>query len=160
MGCQMNRREQERRDHLIAAGSASGLCQNELADRFGVSERTVRRALGRVRGAAVRPSLDRLTDHCDQLDEAIEQLGIARSAAENPRTVVAAIGAQAQLLMRRHEIWADLGLAPFPDSDARSRLDLFAERLLEAAEADAELDEGARRWLLATTDRLRVEIGD
>lgn len=79
----MNRLDQSRRDHQIAADAATGCKQSELARRYGVSKRTVRRALGRVQRTDVGAQ-ERLADFHRYLDTAIEQLDFDRLQARNP----------------------------------------------------------------------------
>lgn len=153
----MNRREQVQRDHRLAAEAAAGASQAELARRFNISERTVRRALGKVRESGGAASFDRLADRHQQLEVAIEDLAYARTAAGNPRTRVAAIRLQAQLMKDQALLALDEGLR-WPNGRARDdavRAE-FSSALLALATSD-EVDPGTQRWLEEATNRLQAE---
>lgn len=121
----MNRRAQAHRDLLIALESLTGRSQSAIAERYGISERTVRRAVKRAkqRGGAfpTGTSFGHLSEHWVQLAAAIEDLALVRTAATNPRTSVAAIRAQAALLIERWRILVSLGLVQAPTEGSTSR---------------------------------------
>ena len=146
----MNRLDQSRRDHQIAADAATGSKRAELARRYGVSERTVRRALGRVQRAD-GGAQERLADFHRYLDAAIEQLGFDRLQARNPRTRIAALRLQMDLMRdRERPVLGASAEVLSRDHDARVRMELMAA-LLALAIADG-LDQDVLGWLKETAE--------
>lgn len=141
----MNRLDQARRDHQIAADAASGVEQAALARRYDVSERTVRRALVRAQRND-RGSHERLADFNSRVDSAIEQLAVERVKARSPRTRIAAINLQMNLLKERKRLL--VGPAARSSTHERDRQVAieFAASLIALAVAD-ELDEDVLAWL-------------
>ena len=104
----MKRSEQHRRDLAIAVEIAStNRTQAEDANAYGVSPKTVQRACKRARRLSsdfdAKPALGIYEVDLLRLDAAIEDLGIARAEAQNPRTAIAAIRLQADVILKKTE---------------------------------------------------------
>lgn len=146
----LNRRQRYERDLAMAHAAAAGNCYREIARAHGVSEKTVQRAVHRVRSrqASTLPVLERTAEHVLRLDRSIEDLALARAAGPTPRSMIAAIQCQATLLMERHRLAACL----WPKSVASGRnpevpcLANVRDRLLTAARSDG-LGPGVEKWL-------------
>lgn len=120
----MNREERLRRDFAIASEALSGRSQKDIALRFQLSPRTVRRAIGRIRnlesGHGSDP-FDQLRRRLAQLEIAIEDLAVSRLEARNPRTRIAAIRAQTAVMTDHMGMLMKLvGLAQAPPEIGRT----------------------------------------
>ena len=115
----VTRAEQIERDLSIALDVAtSSLTQADIAARYGVGERTVRRALKRVAQRGVPggpPRLEMTRTTLVRLQAAIEEIALLCDQAADPETRLAAIRLQAGLMAQQ----VDLELAclryRFPD---------------------------------------------
>lgn len=146
----MTRRDQARRDLQIAAEAALGSTQADLAARYDVSDRTIRRALQRVGRSSARPSIERLGERWRQIDSAVDQAAQVRMTATDPATTLAAIRTQIELSGERLSLLRLLGLAP---TGASPSLRSLSDSLLDAAEADG-LSTEFQAWLRDATARL------
>jgi hypothetical protein len=102
----MNRDRRRRRDLLIAIEASTGSSQSEIAERHEISERTVRRAIGRIEGAppdsAESRAYGEVRHYWLYLGQAIEDLGFVRTNASTVRGRVTAIDRQAALMTKAH----------------------------------------------------------
>jgi DNA-binding Lrp family transcriptional regulator len=105
----MTRTDQLRRDLRIAFEFNAGVPQAELAGAYGISERTVRRAIRRAAQSGERTgeAIEELSRRYTELTAAIEDLALARGGADR----LAAISEQVPMLRERHEL--RLALAAF-----------------------------------------------
>jgi len=150
----MNRLDQSRRDHQIAADTAAGASQALLARRYGVSERTVRRALVRVKRDDCG-ALERLADFDSRVNSAIEQLGIERMKARSPRTRVAAMHLQMNLMKERERLLIGPSGQTSPERDPQVRAE-FAAGLIALAVVDG-VDKDVLGWLEGVVARALAE---
>jgi hypothetical protein len=112
----LRRDARARRDLLISIEALAGRTHTQIADRHGVCERTVRRAIGRAREASPAPSSDRgveeLHKYWLRLEQSIEDLGFTRLEAPTARSKVAAIDTQTSLMKERLAALIALGIIP------------------------------------------------
>ena len=81
----MRRRDQAHRDLAIAVGFALGASQAMLAEHYGVSERTARRAIARIRtNPELGVSLDAVDEYLTRSELALEDILIAQAGATDP----------------------------------------------------------------------------
>jgi len=110
----MKRERQFRRDVAIWIESLSGVRQAEIADRHGIGQRTVRRAIERVnrleQGEPNDHARGRLDEYWLQLEASIEDLAKIRLRGGNLRTQLAAIEKQSELMKERARISMELSL--------------------------------------------------
>ena len=154
----MTRDRQLRRDLAIALEAIGGRPQREIATRYGICTRTVRRAIGRAQqladGNYSKETLESLDKRWTELTASIEDLGIARIEAQNPRTLIAAISKQSKLMHARSKL--QIACARIDPARDRQRIALaqeFADQLLAAARRDG-LARETRIWLATATSRL------
>ena len=120
--------------------------QRELMARYGVSERTVRRAIKRSETTWSLPHAPPLTQHLDdlwaRLVAANEDLALARIAAHNPRTQVAALRRQLDVMAEQRQILAALR----GGAGQSVSLERIHEKLLAAARRD-QVGAEVEAWL-------------
>jgi hypothetical protein len=116
----MNRQAQARRDLQIALERTLGFSEVDVAQRYGVDCRTVRRVYKRWKEDRIQvEDLDpcsELTAYLLRLDAAIAELGLIRMSARNSRVRVAAIRAQLAAMSERMRVLMDVGVVPRVDA--------------------------------------------
>jgi hypothetical protein len=126
--------------------------QATLARRYGVSERTVRRAIRRVQREDPAAH-ERRVDYHRFLDTTIEQLAVERMNARSPRTRIAAMRQQMNLMKERERFHLDPGIRFAPPERDQPSPDRFAVALVALAIAEG-LDEGVVAWIQETSEKL------
>lgn len=149
----MSRQARLRRDLCMTVESASGSSHQQIAQRHGVSTKTVQRAIMRARGAGSDVGSDSpgglLSDHWLKLEQAKEDLALARIGAANDRTRVAATRLQTALMREQWNMLLQLGLVPSTRDHRELRKAIGGElrgTILAAARQDG-LSAEMQTWL-------------
>lgn len=131
----MNRSEQLRRDFQIGVERACGRPEREVAARYAVTTRTVRRAHARFVKDRVSPldidPVEEVIESIQQLDQAVHDLALERVAARNPMTKAVLIMAQVRIWGERRRIFQEIGILPRVNSHYPQLRQLHADQICD-----------------------------
>lgn len=155
----MNSRQRAHRDLAMVVESLAGRTYAQIGQHYGVSEKTVQRAIRRVKQtpAPMAGSADLLDALWQRNSAALEELVFARLQARNPRTRVAAIRVQAELLASQFEMLRILGVVAPPSASASIITVERVQKILLAKAKREGLGADAQSWLLRATEDLLDE---
>lgn len=152
----MKRNEQALRDQQIAVERGLGDSENAVAERHGMTTRTVRRAVRRAelnRSPVFDDPVDLTLDHVASLEKAISDLALVRMRhGVSPKTEVAAIRQQLQAMSQRREFLIAIGIIPTNRASSAEHRALYAGQIahwMRDAARNWGMDSDAEEWISA-----------
>ena len=146
----MTAAERAERNARISLMLVAGVEHATIAKQFQVALRTVGRVAQKLRrdqDSIGCGSLDRIATRRAEIEQGIEDLAMARMRARNPRTQIAAIRRQMELMAERLELEQCVGASRGLGSDGNpSMVEACLMRLLDSAKKD-RLPEEFQQWL-------------
>lgn len=121
----MTREEQRRRDEQIALARVLGVSEIDAAARFGVDERTVRRAYKRWKDGAFHfedfDPVAAIEEHIIRLDCIVSDLAVERTSRRNSASVrIQAMLAQSRIWVKKLEVLMEVGVVPRLDDKSEA----------------------------------------